>query len=153
MYKKLLVPLDGSTFAENALEHVKSVAQSGTLEKIILIRVLEPLITDVRDYIGAEHAREAEYKLEADAKKYLDKKAADLRKNGILVEARLVVDGEPAAKILETAKAENIDLIVMSTHGRSAFFHWVFGSVAHKVLVNSSIPILVVPRKNKGGSL
>jgi nucleotide-binding universal stress UspA family protein len=152
MYKKIMVPLDGSTFAENALEHVRVLAQISTIDKVILMRVLEPIVVNVKDYIGADLVREAEGKLENDAKKYLDRTAADLSKGGMNVEARLVVDGEPAAKILETAKSEKVDLIVMSTHGRTAFFHWVFGSVAHKVLVNSSIPILVVPRKDKGGS-
>jgi nucleotide-binding universal stress UspA family protein len=149
MYKKILVPLDGSKFAETALAHVKAISQSSTLDKVVLIRVLEPLITDVKDYIGVDRARETEDKLEADAKKYIEKKAADLRKEGIHAEAVMVVNGEPAAKILEASKAENIDLIVMSTHGKSAFFHWVFGSVAHKVLANSPVPILVVPRKDK----
>jgi nucleotide-binding universal stress UspA family protein len=151
MYNKILVPLDGSTFAESALEHVRSIAQCGTLEKVVLMRVLEPLIPSVKDYIGIERAREAEDKIEADAKKYLDKTAAGLRKDGIHAEVKMVVDGEPAIKILEIAKEEKADLIVMSTHGRSAFFHWVFGSVAHKVLVNSSFPILLIPRKDKGG--
>jgi nucleotide-binding universal stress UspA family protein len=151
MYRKILVPLDGSKFAESALEHVRTIAQGGAVEKVVLIRVLEPLVIDVRDYLGADRAREAENKIEADAKRYIEKTAAGLRKEGIHVEFKIVVDGEPAAKILEAAKAENIDLIIMSTHGRSAFFHWVFGSVAHKVLVHSSVPILVVPRKDKVG--
>jgi nucleotide-binding universal stress UspA family protein len=152
MYKKLLVPLDGSKFAESVLDHIRAVSCGLKLEKILLVRVLEPLIRDVKDYIGVDRAREAEDKIEADAKNYLDKTAADLKKEGIRVEVKLVVDGEPAAKILELAKEEKVDLIVMSTHGRTAFFHWVFGSVAHKVLVHSSIPILLVPQKDKGGS-
>ena len=151
MYKNILVPLDGSKFAEGALEHVRAIAHERPVDKVFLVRVVEPLIMDVKNYIGLERSREAEDKLEADAKKYIEKTAADLRKEGIHIESKIVVDGEPAAKILEAAKAENIDLIIMSTHGRSAFFHWVFGSVAHKVLVHSSVPILVVPRKDKGG--
>jgi nucleotide-binding universal stress UspA family protein len=147
-----LVPLDGSPFAESALEHVRTVMQGRKLDKVVLIRVVEPLIRDAKDYIGVDRAREAEEKIEAEARKYVEKAAADLRKDGIHAEAKLVVDGEPAAKILETAREENVDLIIMSTHGRTAFFHWVFGSVAHKVLANSPIPILVIPKKNKGGS-
>jgi nucleotide-binding universal stress UspA family protein len=146
MYKKILVPLDGSKFAERALDHVRAVAQGRPVDKVILIRVLEPLIIDVKDYIGVDRAREAEEKLEADAKRYIEKTAAALKKEGIPVEAMMVVDGEPAVKILEAAKEEKVDLIIMSTHGRSAFFHWVFGSVAHKVLANSSVPILLIYR-------
>jgi len=147
MYKKILVPLDGSTFAESALEHVRKVAREGEVEKVFLIRVLEPIIIDVKDYIGADRARETEEKLEADAKKYLEKTKAVLRKEDMHAEMKMVVDGEPTAKILEFAQQEKVDLIIMSTHGKSAFFHWIFGSVAHKVLANSPIPILLVPKR------
>ena len=86
MYKKILVPLDGSKFAESALEHVRAVAQGRPVEKVILIRVLEPLIIDVKDYIGVDRAREAEEKLEADAKRYIEKTAAALKKEGRAIE-------------------------------------------------------------------
>jgi nucleotide-binding universal stress UspA family protein len=152
MYGKILVPLDGSKFAENALDHLRSIAHERRVEKVLLVRVVEPLIRDARDFIGVDIAREAEDKLEAEAESYLEKTAAGLRKEGMEAEARMVVNGEPAAKILEIARGENVDLIIMCTHGKSAFFHWVFGSVAHKVLASSPVPILVVPRKNKGGS-
>jgi nucleotide-binding universal stress UspA family protein len=144
MYKKILIPLDGSQFAESALDHARAIAKVSSVEKVILLRVIEPLIVDVKDFIGAERAREAELKREADAKKYLHKVAAELKKENIPVETKLVVDGEPAEKILEVAKDEKVDLITMSTHGRSGFQQWVFGSVAHRVLVHCSIPILMV---------
>ena len=88
MYKEILVPLDGSKFAESALKHLRAVAQGRPVDNVVLLRVLEPLIMDVKDYIGAEHIREAEDKLEADAKECLDKTAADLRKDGYLLRQR-----------------------------------------------------------------
>ncbi|TFG62438.1 MAG: universal stress protein, partial [Spirochaetales bacterium] len=115
MYKKIIVPLDGSKFAESALEHVRAIAQGRPVDLVVLIRVVEPIIMDAKNYLGVEHTRAAEDKLEADAKAYLDKTADGLRKDGISVETRIVVDGEPASKILETAKEENADLIIMST--------------------------------------
>jgi len=147
MYKKILVPLDGSELAETALEHVVAIAKGRPIDKVILIRVLESLIIDVKDYIGAERVREAEEKIEGNAKKYLDKTASKLKKDGIPVETRIVVNGQPAARILEVAKEEDVDLIIMSTHGRSGVPRWLFGSVAHRVLVHSSIPILLVVSK------
>ncbi len=143
MYKKILVPLDGSRFAESALEHVRAIAQGCQVSKAILARVLVPLIMDVKDYVGAEHIREAEDKLEAGARKYLGKIATKLRKDGISAETKLVVNGEPAAKILGVAKEEKVDLIIMSTHGRSGFSRWVLGSVAERVLSHSSVPVLM----------
>jgi nucleotide-binding universal stress UspA family protein len=144
MYKKILVPLDGSNFAESALGHAREIARASSVEKLILLRVIEPLIVDIKDFIAAERVREAEEKREARAREYLKKTAAELKKDNIPVETKLVVDGEPAEKILEVAEDEKVDLIIMSTHGRSGFQQWVFGSVAHRVLVHSSIPILMV---------
>jgi nucleotide-binding universal stress UspA family protein len=144
MYNKILVPLDGSKFAESALEHAREIARGSSVDKVILLRVIEPLIVDVKDFIAAERVREAEEKRETEAKKYLDKVAAELKKDNIPVETKLIVDGQPAEKILEVASDEKVDLIAMSTHGRSGFQQWVFGSVAQRVLVHSSIPILMV---------
>jgi len=144
MYKRLLVPLDGSQFAESALEHVRSVAQGAALEKVFLVRVVVPIIADAKDYLGAQRVSDAEAKLEADAQSYLDGVAAGLRKDHIPVETLIIIDGEPAAKILEAAREHKADLIIMSTHGRSGFSLWVHGSVAHRVLAHSVIPVLMV---------
>jgi nucleotide-binding universal stress UspA family protein len=150
MYKKIVVPLDGSKFAESALEHVKTIALGCPVNKVILLRILVPVIVDARDYIAAESIHEAEEQLEADAKEYLEKTAAGLRKKGLSVEIRMEIGTEPAEKILEVAKEEKADLIIMSTHGRSGFQQWIFGSVAHRLLVHSSVPILMaVPADRK----
>lgn len=144
MYKKILIPLDGSKFAESALKHVRVLATGCQTETVILLRVVEPIIVDVKDAITAEHARNAEQKREADAKEYLEKIAGGLRKENIPVEIRLAKSGEPADGILELSEEENIDLIIMSTHGRTGFQKWVFGSVANRVLIHSPIPVLMV---------
>ncbi|MGQ9616506.1 MAG: universal stress protein [Spirochaetota bacterium] len=150
MYKKILVPLDGSKFAESVLDHVKAIAKGCSVKKAILFRVIEPVIPDIKDYIGAERIREAEEKRENEAKNYLERIAAALKKDDITVETRLEVNGEPAAKILETVREEKVDLIVMSTHGRTGFERWFHGSVAQKVMTHSSAPVLmVVPKGSK----
>lgn len=95
--------------------------------------------------------RKAERKREADAQEYLNTTAESLKKDGLPVETELIVNGEPADKILAYAWEKKVDLIVMSTHGRTGFQKWVFGSVANNVLVNSSIPVLmVVPAGRRG---
>jgi nucleotide-binding universal stress UspA family protein len=57
--------------------------------------------------------------------------------------------GEPASIIVDRAKALNVDAIVMSTHGRSGFSRWLFGSVTQKVLNAMPCPVLVVPGAKK----
>lgn len=144
MYKKILVPLDGSELAECALEHVRAIAKGCQVDKVVLLRVLEPVMGAPHDYVSTEHVREVEDKLEADAKEYLDKVAGNLKKDGVSVETELVVNGEPAAKILEAAKRDKADLIIMSTHGRSGISSWVFGSVAERVVRHALVPVLMV---------
>jgi nucleotide-binding universal stress UspA family protein len=144
MYKRVLVPLDGSQFAESALEHAGAVAQVAGLEKLILLRVVMPLLVQGKSFLEAEHAREAEDKQEATAQDYLKKTAARLKKQGLPVETELLVGGDPATKILETAREQDVDLIIMSTHGTSGVAPWLFGSVTHRVLSHSAVPVLMV---------
>ncbi|UCD54132.1 MAG: universal stress protein [Dehalococcoidia bacterium] len=144
MYKKILVPLDGSELAECALEHVRAIARGCQVDKVVLLRVLEPVIGAPHDSVSAEHVRQAEGKLEADAEEYLNKVAGNLKKDGIPAEAELVLGGEPAAKIIKSAKKDEATLIIMSTHGRSGVSNWLFGSVAERVVHHSPVPILMV---------
>ena len=146
MYREVLVPLDGSELAECALEHVRAIAKGCQVDKVVLLRVLDPPFQAgaAKSYIAAEHVRQAEDKLEADARGYLDRVASDLSKNGVSVKTELVLSGEPAAKILESAREDKVDLIIMSTHGRSGVSSWVFGSVAERIVRHSPIPVLIV---------
>ena len=61
------------------------------------------------------------------------------------VEVELIVGGAADEAILDYAKENNIDLIVMSTHGRSGVHRWIFGSVTQRVLRHSPVPVLIVP--------
>jgi nucleotide-binding universal stress UspA family protein len=144
MYKKILVPLDGSEFAEKALPHAKSITKGCGVEQVVLLRVVAPIIKDVRDQIGAEQVRQTEVKREQQAQEYLEKKVAELKKENINVSSELAKHSDAADKILEYSVQNKFDLIVMSTHGRTGVQKWVFGSVANKVMVNSYIPVLMV---------
>jgi len=144
MYKRVLIPLDGSRFAESSLEHLQAVTLASKLESVVLVRVVMPLLVHAKDFLEAEHAREAEDKQEAAAREYLQKTAARLKKLGLPVETELIIDGEPAMKVLEAAREHKADLIIMSTHGTTGFAPWLFGSVTHRVLSHSEVPVLMV---------
>ena len=144
MYNRILVPLDGSELAECALQHVRAIAKGLQVDKVVLLRVLEPGIGTPHNYLSAEHVRQAEDKLEADARGYLNKVAGNLRRDGIPAEAELVLGGEPAAKIIESAEEDKATLIIISTHGRSGVSSWFFGSVAERVVRHSPVPVLMV---------
>ena len=145
MYKKILVPLDGSDLAECALAHVKAIASGCYVPEVVLLGVHEPLPTDGIMYaqLGDGWQDEFRKKRHSGTKQYLDNVAADLRNSGINVFTE-VVEGTPAEAILDYAKKKNVDLIIMSTHGRSGVVRWAMGSVTDKVMRHAVVPVLAV---------
>lgn len=150
MYKKILIPLDGSELSEHALKHLDAISKDGGLS-VILLRVVESvkaLITG--DYYSLELAADARKRAMADAYEYLDKIAAKLKKKEYDVKT-VVSDGIPADDIMNYVTDNHIDLIIMSTHGRSGISRWFFGSVAEKVIRHSTVPVLISPPQGTRG--
>jgi nucleotide-binding universal stress UspA family protein len=140
MYNKILVPLDGSKTAESALEHVKTIGKGCNVPEVDLLFVVEPILPGL--YETNKQAREL---LVSWAKVYLAGVEKNLGKDG--VNARpVVIEGKAADTILDYAAKNGIDVIVMSTHGRSGPSRWAFGSVAGKVLQASTVPVLICPK-------
>ncbi len=146
MYKKMLVPLDGSEFSECSLEHVKSIASGCNVPETVILRVVEPLSAEsvaALAQAGDDLLSKAEEDTKTDAREYIDKTKDRLAKEGLMVETA-IVDGRAAEKILDYAKNQQADIIVMTTHGKSGISRWFFGSVAQKVLQHSPIPVLMI---------
>ncbi len=142
MYKKILVPLDGSELAEQVLPQVSQLAGC-TGAQVILLRVAsEP----VYDYLARDPqiAMDMRSDIEMAAQVYLDEIASEFRAMGLAV-STMVVWGAPTADIiLNVARQIQADLITMSTHGRSGFARLVIGSVADEVVRKASAPTLLV---------
>jgi nucleotide-binding universal stress UspA family protein len=145
MYQKVLVPMDGSKLAECVVEHVKSIATGCQVPTVVLLRVVEPIA--LHGYLPREMAegayRDARETAEVQAKDYLNEMAERLKAEGIAVDTD-ITDGLPADEILSYAEEKGVDLIIMSTHGKSGVSRWFSGSVAEKVVSQSLIPVLVV---------
>ena len=147
MYKKILVPLDGSELAEHVLEHVKAAAKGCQDPRVTLLQVIEPLLISFKaDITIANKYREEEDKFEASVQDYLSRVAEPLKKSGIAVETAIIniTHGSVAGEILNYAKDNGVDLIIMSTHGKSGSSRWHFGSVSDRVASHSTIPVLIV---------
>jgi nucleotide-binding universal stress UspA family protein len=147
MYTKILVPLDGSPLAECSLEHLKTVVQGqgAPSPQVILLRAVEPVssndaaaLAQAGYMIADVEARKAD-----EAKEYLFKMVDRLSKDGIAARD-VVVFGRAAEAILDYAQKNGIDLIVMSSHGRSGISRFAFGSVSDRVVRHSTIPVLLV---------
>lgn len=144
-FKRLLVPLDGSPLSERALPAARALAEKFET-RVILLRVLDiptPTAPTLHPEVTSGWVREARQHAHQEAQQYLEAIQEDLCEQGI--ETRVLLrDRSPAEDILNVASTENIDLIVMSTHGRSGLGRWAFGSVAEKVARHSPCPVLLV---------
>jgi nucleotide-binding universal stress UspA family protein len=106
----------------------------------------------VVSYIGEERMREVERSGREEAEGYLSSWKENLEGEGLTVE-KVVLTGEAAEEILRYINKNQVDLVVMSTHGRSGISRWTWGSVTDRVLRHSPAPLVVVtPRGYRTGS-
>ena len=134
--RKILVPLDGSPLAESALgEGIQLAGAGGAL---VLLRAAEAPRVAVGDPVVAQVAvvREAEA--------YLDAVAERARAAGVADVETAVWYGPAGESIVEAARTRDIDLIVMSSHGRSGLGRMIFGSVAESVMRGTTTPVLII---------
>jgi nucleotide-binding universal stress UspA family protein len=129
----VLIPLDGSTLAEQMIEPAVDLAYS-MQAACTLLQVIPPLGRH-SIILHGQHRRHAEA--------YLEAILARLPAQTMHVRARVVSSEQPAVAILAEARAHNIDLIALATHGRGGFKRLLLGSVADKVLRGASASVLV----------
>ena len=145
MYNKVLVPLDGSELSECSLSHVQEIAKGCKTSKVVLMRVMEPL--RIAGYVltemGEDSVKSLEIKNKEAAIEYLNEKAKMLENAGLKVET-IIMDGYAANTILDYSHKENMDLIIIATHGSTGFVRVMLGSVADKIVRHSVCPVLVV---------
>lgn len=138
MFEKILVPLDGSTLAERALWPAVTIAKAMRARLVLMqvvsqipLVVADPQLYDEMNRMGEEGALA-----------YLRSVSANCPAQ---VQVELVVDsGSPADALLDYAEQNSVDLIVMSSHGRSGVSRWVYGSVAEKMLRSAPCAVGVI---------
>jgi len=149
MYERILVPLDGSKVGEAALAHVEKLV-SKMAPKVKTEVILFQVISSLTHYvIAGEASVQVPYsekeigQIKKKAKNYLDKAGESLRSKGVTVKTK-VATGKAAKEIVKAADEIKVDLIAMSTHGRSGLSRLTFGSITDKVLRAGTVPVLVV---------
>lgn len=136
----VLVPLDFSTYAEQALDYAIALAQK-LQARVTLLHVIQPLaIVNVEGGLWptSTFLQDLEAAVTRDMEGYLARVTA-----AGLEGEMVVVHGVPFQEILDTAKARQVDLIIMGTHGRTGLRHVFLGSVAEKVVRLAPCPVLV----------
>lgn len=143
MYQKVLVPLDGSEVAECALTHLKAIASGCDVVDVVLLKVMEPLSVP-GDYVISEGDRvKLGSRYRAEAQSYMETIVKQIGEGGLNVRAD-IIQGEAAESIVDYVDKQNVDLVIMATHGRSGIRRWAMGSVADKVVRHLNIPVLLV---------
>lgn len=133
---RILIPLDGSEMAEAAIADARQVA--GAESTLLLVRAANARIMPGADVIGEQIIAVRE------AGEYLATLKGKLEKDGVRRIETHVWSGPAAAAIVDAVRAQKVDLIVMTTHGRSGLGRLVFGSVAEAILRGTNVPILLV---------
>jgi nucleotide-binding universal stress UspA family protein len=148
MYRRILVPLDGSKLAEQVLPYVGAFAAAlgSTVE---LVRCIEPVSPEMADPAHGILLEKVTESFLARANEYLETVSQPLRRAGASV-SHTSHEGDPATIILEAAERDPTTLIAMSTHGRSGLTRWVLGSVTSKVLQVTKNPMLVIHPQEGG---
>jgi nucleotide-binding universal stress UspA family protein len=141
LYKRILLPLDGSALAEQALPHAIAQAERFQAE-LVLLRVIEPL-PRMGGGMSQTAFERAEEEMKAWAQGYLEDLAASVKEQGILVQL-VTMKGHPHKAVVQFAEANQVDLIVISTRGHSGLSRWPMGSVADRVLRGAKAPVLLV---------
>ena len=154
MYKKIMVPLDGSELAECVLPHVEAFIEGCHVNHFVFVRVVEPAAEFYSgDYpIGPELSKERETAGKRVAKDYLDQVVSRLRHKNTELHSEILV-GNVADSLADFIEKNDFDLILIATHGRSGVKRWVRGSIADKVLRSSNIPVLMVRAPGSEGGI
>lgn len=140
MFKKILVPLDGSELAAKILPNVIEIAKCMN-SQVTLIHVCYFPIVAIAEPLPPEMEQEAKTKEAKECAVFLEKAAKELQLQGIDVKYECI-EGVPAREIIAYAEANSIDLIAMATHGRGEVA-WVLGSTAEKVAAHATVPTLL----------
>lgn len=141
MYKKILVPLDGSPLAEAVLPHAQALAKSEGAE-IVIMRVP---VTPSMEFLARNPAMAEKIieEMEEETQEYLKIETEVLKKGGTKVSS-VMREGPIPETILSVADETHADVIAMSTHGRSGIQRWLMGSVADRVVHHAHIPVMLI---------
>ena len=153
MFKRILVPLDGSRLSAKALPYAAELAKKFGGEMILLRVVKQTAPVFIADSSGMGGSISAQMSIEAatfqdkqnlaNAERYLRKQLDKLKAKGIK-SSSLVLMGTPAESIIKCCRKNRMSMVVMTTHGRSGFKRAILGSVADKVIHQPGLSVLVV---------
>jgi nucleotide-binding universal stress UspA family protein len=146
-YKKVLVPLDGSILAQKALvDAEKLVKESGGT--IYLLSVHEIPTAQLEGYATYYYDASYQESYKKRIEKIIKEQAKELEQKDVNV-VIMIRDGLPYEVIIETCKEEDIDVVVMTTHGHTGITRWIMGSVAERVVRLAPCSVFIIREKQQ----
>ena len=140
----VVLPLDGSTLAENAVRGVVKLAKTMNLA-VVLLRVFSlPLTAYYGNDAYVPDIEQLTGQLREEAKSYLDVRCEQLHADGLKNVSTVLLEGDASVQIIDYAANTSNNLVVMCTHGRSGVGRWVLGSVTDRVVRHSGDPVLII---------
>ncbi len=146
--KKVLVPIDFSDYSKNSLTYAVNFVKQFNAE-LTLIYVVEPVIYPPDFSMGQIAIPSVDLEIDKRAVEELEKLAVKEIPHEIKVKT-VVKTGKPFIEIIETASEENVDLIIIASHGHTGVEHILFGSTAEKVVRKAPCPVLTLREPVKG---
>jgi nucleotide-binding universal stress UspA family protein len=147
MYKKIMVPLDGSKLAECVMPHIEKVIKDKGASEVVLVQAVEPVVIpygrEVAEIKSMEQLEAYEVHNRVAAEKYLKGVVEQLTKAGIKARAE-IISGKAADELIKYAGKQQFDLIVIASHGRSGISRMVWGSVAERLFHHVNVPVLII---------
>ncbi len=146
MYKKIMVPLDGSELAECVFPHIETLIKGGGVQEVIFVRVVPPFeLTPVRGdpWFNDEQMAKIDAGNKKVAEDYLDQMVSRIDYGRVNVKAE-VMTGKIADSLADYAIKNEVNLIVIATHGRSGVSRWVMGGVSDRIIRSACVPVLTV---------
>jgi len=159
MFKRILVPLDGSRFSSSAVKYAVEVSKHFEAD-IIFMQVVVPAtpyvapttptgtLSPTAAKFAAQAARLKDRGNISKAKRYLQRKVREITNKGLKCSYKVTM-GNPAESIMSLCSKKGVDLVVMSSHGKGGLKRAIMGSVADKLARESRVPILLIRPRRK----
>ena len=142
-FKKIVVPTDGSAWSERAIPYAVDFARISEGE-VIMLHVFTPPMHEFVDSLAIAGEYELANRIREEIKTHLLGLRDEVRAEGAACEVEIIDGVGVASHICDFVQEKNIDLVVMSTHGHSGLVRFLFGSVAHKIMHDLEVPVLVI---------
>ena len=140
MYERILLPTDGSEGTEHAVDHAIALAkQFGAALDVLHVTDAPVLPLDA-------HSQALLDAIEEEGRSAVEEIVERASRRGVGTVAGVVREGEPYRTILDYVDEEDVDLVVMGTHGRTGLDRYLLGSVTERVARLSDVPVVIVPR-------